>query len=82
MILMFSLCILQLETRNKCLIEEKRKLSGTVEELQKIIDIFRKQKTELESKNKRLSLNMSSLYKTAASELRRKDRMIDELRRE
>jgi post-segregation antitoxin (ccd killing protein) len=40
------------------------------------------EKNELDSKNKSLGLNISSLYKTASAEIERKDRLIAELRKE
>jgi post-segregation antitoxin (ccd killing protein) len=40
------------------------------------------EKNELDSKNKFLGLNISSLYKTATAEIQRKDRLIAELREE
>jgi hypothetical protein len=39
-------------------------------------------KNELDSKNRSLSLNITCLYKTAAAEIDRKDKLIAELRRE
>jgi post-segregation antitoxin (ccd killing protein) len=40
------------------------------------------EKNELDYKNKSLGLNISSLYKTAITEIQRKDTMIAELREE
>jgi post-segregation antitoxin (ccd killing protein) len=40
------------------------------------------ERNELESKNKHLGLNISTLYKTASAEIERKDKLIAELRRE
>ena len=65
----------QLEETKKVLGDEVTRLKGKLEE----VTIER---NELKFKNKNLSLNISTLYKTAAAEIERKDKLIVQLRRE
>lgn len=65
----------QLEETKKVLEDEVTRLKEKLEEV--TID-----RNELKFKNKNLSLNISTLYKTARGEIERKDKMIAQLRRE
>jgi hypothetical protein len=55
-----------------------KKIKRLEEDLKKAL----KEKSEFEIENKNLSNNISSLYLTATNEIKRKDRMMNELRKE
>lgn len=68
------ICILQLKNSNS-------KLLAKIVELKLVISKLEKENSKFKSNNTILSNNITSLYKTATSEIQRKDKIINELRK-
>lgn len=62
--------------------KEKELLLKSLTSLQKSYEELRKDYNDLKEQHKTVSFNSSALFKTAQAEIKRKDRLIDEIRRE
>lgn len=61
--------------------DSNTKLKKSIQELKELIIQLKKENLHFKSINATLSKNITSLYKTASSEIQRKDKIIDELRK-
>ena len=69
------LFLFQLKQKYEAALEKMRSMSGEIEELTKA-------KADLEEKNGVLAQNISILYTTAKTELKRKDKQMNDLRQQ
>ncbi|CAH0393648.1 unnamed protein product [Bemisia tabaci] len=74
--------ISKLEEANISLQKRLAELQDVIVDLNKEIKSLHRERSHLKSQNATLSTNISSLYKTAISEVKRKDNIIRELREE
>ncbi|KAJ4436787.1 hypothetical protein ANN_16919 [Periplaneta americana] len=70
------------ENEKRRLEEAKKLLELEIAQLKEKLQEVTNEKIQLDSQNKILGSNISSLYKTATAEIERKDRMIADLRKE
>ncbi|XP_054260525.1 serine/arginine repetitive matrix protein 2-like [Macrosteles quadrilineatus] len=74
--------ISKLKEKVEKLLKEKELLLKSLTSLQKSYEELRKDYNDLKEQHKTVSFNSSALFKTAQAEIKRKDRLIDEIRRE